>query len=85
MPNPARRALFGLWGAAADDVWAVGSGETAIRWDGSAWSTVRVNTEHGPMAAIPGLGRPGDLLGVWMDAQGAGWMVGWGPSLLRRR
>lgn len=78
-------SLLDLWGTAEDDVWAVGSGETAIRWDGSAWSRVRADTEHGPTPAVPGLPSPGDLTGVWMDSQGAGWMVGWGPSLLRRR
>jgi len=36
----ARYALFDVWGSSASDVWAVGSGDTVIHWDGSAWKNL---------------------------------------------
>lgn len=32
------RALFKVWGRAADDVWAVGAKGVILHWDGAAWS-----------------------------------------------
>lgn len=49
--TPTDQNLWGVWGAAPDDVWAVGGGTTppsantspvVLRWDGSAWSSVDV-------------------------------------------
>lgn len=44
MPTPRSGTIFGLWGAAPDDLWAVGSGDDSkgIVWhyDGSQWSDV---------------------------------------------
>src|SRR3954470_8134219 len=44
MPTPRSGIIFGLWGAAPDDLWAVGAGDdgTGIVWryDGSQWSEV---------------------------------------------
>lgn len=35
-------ALTSVWGSGANDVWASGSGGTAIHWNGAAWSAVPV-------------------------------------------
>lgn len=32
-----RRALMGIWGSSATDVWAVGTNGTILHWDGGAW------------------------------------------------
>lgn len=44
MPTPRSGTIFGLWGAAPDDLWAVGTGDdsTGIVWryNGSQWSEV---------------------------------------------
>jgi hypothetical protein len=49
-PVSSRFALTAVWGATANDVWAVGSGGTIIHWDGTAWvgtPTGVKNTFHG--------------------------------------
>ncbi len=35
---PTTAALKGVWGGAADDVWAVGEGGVILHWDGDLWS-----------------------------------------------
>ncbi|HWJ56258.1 MAG TPA: hypothetical protein VNR90_08555 [Vicinamibacterales bacterium] len=57
--------LHAIWGAAGDDVWAVGDGATILRWNGSTWATV---TGAGAPA-------PGTLRDVWGDATSV-WVVG---------
>ena len=37
-PLPQGYGLYGVWGSAADDVWAVGDGGTLLHWDGFAWT-----------------------------------------------
>ena len=37
-------ALYGVWGTAANDVWAVGQGGTILHWDGARWSTIPSGT-----------------------------------------
>ncbi len=58
-------ALRAIWGAADDDVWAVGDGATIVRWNGSTWATV---TSVGAPA-------PGALRDVWGDGTSV-WVVG---------
>lgn len=74
MPTPGTATVFGLWGSAPDDMWAVGGTEGgadgAFAWhlDGGAW------------AAAPGF--PADLADhsalwkVWGSATDDAWMVG---------
>lgn len=38
--------LYGVWGTAPNDVWAVGSGSTALHYNGVAWSSVGVNQSN---------------------------------------
>ncbi len=48
MPTPTDEWLWGVWGAAPDDVWAVGGGgrtedeAVILHYDGSAWTQVEV-------------------------------------------
>lgn len=55
MPND-RAALYGIWGSAANDVWAVGSNGTILHWNGTAWSEQRLLTDAG---------QPKPLFGIW--------------------
>jgi hypothetical protein len=34
--------FFGIWGAAQNDMWAVGSGDVVVHYDGTAWTRVRI-------------------------------------------
>lgn len=48
VPSPTDQDLWGVWGAAPDDLWAVGGNArpggvpTILRWDGVAWTSVAV-------------------------------------------
>lgn len=73
MPTPSTApTLFGVWGLARDDVWAVGgnlSGGTGVLWhyDGRAWRDV----------ALPNnLGATAVLYKVWGRARDDVWVVG---------
>jgi hypothetical protein len=61
--------LGGVWGANADDVWAVGFGEIE-HWDGGTWTT------------WPGSVASGNLSGVWGSAANDVWAVGASGLLL---
>lgn len=72
-------ALYGVWGASATDVWAVGhdpdsTGElsAAFHWDGVAWSEV----------ALPPAAAGLDLFKVWGTAAADVWACGAGGTLL---
>ncbi len=76
-PGLAAHTIYGLYAAAADDVWAVGSvagrGGFVWRYDGAAWRDVPVPPE------LPSVDDVGDAVGffkVWGDAQGRPWVVG---------
>lgn len=73
-----RGALFGVWGPAPDEVYAVGgqgAGATSVgvmlRWDGSAWSEVALPAETRRLHWIAGV-------------DGALWVVGEDGTALRR-
>ena len=38
--NPTLPNFFDVWGAAADDIWAVGSAGLIMHWDGTSWQEV---------------------------------------------
>jgi hypothetical protein len=61
-------ALTGVWGAGANDVWAVGAGGTILHWDGATWS---------PSAS----GTTATLRDVWGSASDDVWAVGPGTLL----
>jgi len=59
--QPSASAPKAIWGAAPDDVWAVGKG--SVHWDGTSWARVD---------ALEGL----ELSGVWGSAANDVWAVG---------
>lgn len=73
--------LFGIWGSADDDVYAVGGDVTGgssgviVRWDGAAWSTVAT--------APPADGFPTrQAFKVWGSAADDVWVVGTGSLVM---
>jgi hypothetical protein len=57
-------SYFGIWGAAADDIWVVGSRGTIVHGVDTTWSVVAKS------------GTTQDLLGVWGSAPDDVWAVG---------
>jgi hypothetical protein len=68
--HPATTArLDAIWGRGADDIWAVGGvaaqqQPTALRWGGDAWAADATQADH-------------LLSGIWGDAAGTAWAVGY--------
>ena len=83
-PGLARHTVFGIWGAAPDDVWAVGgvSGRDGFIWhyDGLLWQEVALPDDT---PELPNGERPG-LFKVWGDSSGTVWVVGGQGTVLRR-
>jgi hypothetical protein len=78
LPSP-EPGLSGIWGAASDDVWAVGvSNGTALNWDGTYWSNVPIGANVG-LSSVSGTG-PDD---VWATGgyhwNGSNWSLPGGP------
>ena len=73
MTTPATQTVFGIWGANADDVWAVGGnfggagGAFAWRWDGDTWTaSTEVPAETASQGTVFKVaGRAAD--DVWMS------------------
>ncbi len=65
----AYRNLYGVFGFAANDVWAVGASGVVIRYDGITWNVVPSGTSIG-------------LRAVWGAAHDDVWMVGEGGLVL---
>jgi hypothetical protein len=61
--SPTKANLIGIWGAAADAVWAVGESGTMLRWNGSAWALE-------PSATVQ------HLRGVWGTGRDDVWAAG---------
>ena len=59
--------LSAVWGAAANDVWAVGPEGVVLYWDGLAWS---------PVAS----GVDADLSEVWGSSPNDVWVIGYGDD-----
>ncbi len=67
-PTPCGEDLRALWGAAPDDIRAVGDGGRILHWDGSGWSPVSSGTRV-------------DLRAVWGADSEHVWAVGEGALL----
>ncbi len=51
------RSAFKVWGSAADDVWAIGTGSLFMHWDGTAWDTLAEPVDPAyPFTTVHGLG-----------------------------
>jgi hypothetical protein len=75
--TPTTDTLYGVWGAAANDVWAVGGqpggvSATVLHWDGSAWSKVD-----------PGLTFTGAYFKVWGASANCVYLVGESATIAR--
>src|SRR5262249_11683605 len=68
-PVPQGNTLRDMWGAAPDDVWAVGVAGTILRWNGSSWNR-RAS------------GRTAPPLGVWGASAMDVWAVGAAGTIL---
>ncbi len=88
-PGVARHTIFGVWGPAPDDVYAVGSiaGRNGFVWhfDGTAWAEVTLpELPELPPAPTGAKGdRPG-LFKVWGSPDGTMWIVGARGVALRK-
>lgn len=43
-PRPQGQFLYGIWGSAADDVYAVGDAGVIVRFDGTSWNVIPSGT-----------------------------------------
>jgi hypothetical protein len=71
-PLPQGQTLRGLWGASADDAWAVGDYGTLLHWDGHVWTAPQP----------PGSVTSNDLYAVFGTATNDAWAVGATGTLL---
>ncbi len=62
--------LRGVWGSAANDVWAVGDGGTVLRWQGKAWSSRFTS------------GTSNALFSLWGSSSNNVWSVGAGGTII---
>lgn len=63
--------LRGIWGTAADDIWAAGSGGTLIHYNGKAWTRQPLGTTN-------------DLYAGWSASRDEVWVVGSKGTVLHR-
>jgi hypothetical protein len=76
--RPGFRRFNGVWGFSPDDVWVVGNGGSAQRWNGSAWTPVPTGTSLA-LRAIWGA-HPND---VWIAGEG-GVLLHWDGLAMQR-
>ncbi len=80
MTTPTDEDLWGIWGAAPDDIWAVGgrgttdSRRVVIRYDGTEWSEVTVDLQR------PGVNA---FFKVWGSGPDDVWIVGQNGALVQ--
>ncbi len=67
----AQYALYKVWGAAANDVWAVGAGGVALHYDGSAWSFVDTLSFVNLFTVHDGFAVGGDSSGTVLHLSGS--------------
>lgn len=81
-PGEPRQLYFKVHGTAADDIWIVGSGGTALHWDGTALTATvtdaDVDTANAPLLTVDAGGeRPyavgGAGAGLILELDGADW------------
>ena len=67
-----RIAIFKVWGAASDDVWAVGSGGLALHFDGTTWATVDTLNTNMLLTVHDGYAVGGTISGTILRLDGGG-------------
>ncbi len=84
-PALARHTVFGIWGQAPDDLYAVGGIGTrdgfVWHYDGESWSQLRMPSN---LPKLENTATPA-LFKVWGDGQGTVWFVGARGLVLRRQ
>ncbi|MBK8014456.1 MAG: hypothetical protein IPK13_24290 [Deltaproteobacteria bacterium] len=81
---PTTEDLFGVWGRAEDDLWAVGWGGTILHYDGTTW-TRETTTSTTPLMAVHGIPRPANADLTDPDLElGPVFAVGWQGTLVSR-
>ena len=79
METPGSATVYGIWGVAPDDLWAVGGNVTggafAWRFDGESWTEAA--------GFPPGLSRSESMFKVWGRSNSEVWLVGTGGTVLR--
>ncbi len=68
-PRPGFRRFNGVWGFAPDDVWIVGNGGFASRWNGTTWTSLPTGTSLA-------------LRAIWGSSPNDVWVAGEGGVLL---
>jgi hypothetical protein len=87
VPTPSLGSgLRAVWGAAANDVWAVGLGGIAVHWDGSSWQRKDTGVDEN-MYAMSGSGREVWATGEWyvMHFDGAKWSIAYDGAFMGER
>lgn len=69
-PSPVGTKLAGVWGTSRTNVWAVGDGGVAIRWNGAAWTGTTTPTAR-------------HLRAVWGSSATSVWAVGDAGTIIR--
>lgn len=73
---PSTQFLAGVWGSAADDIWAAGGVGTLLHWDGATWTAI-ATTVTDDLGAVWGSG-PND---VWVAIAHAPQFLHWDGTL----
>lgn len=85
LTTPRSGIIFGLWGAAPDDLWAVGSGDDGHgivwRYDGAAWRDAEITPSEIPPLVLKVHGQRAD--DVWISCAG-GAALHWDGAALTR-
>ncbi|MEQ9325518.1 MAG: hypothetical protein RIF41_40510 [Polyangiaceae bacterium] len=76
MTSPTNLQLWFVWGTSMNDIWAVGSGGTAVRYNGTYWVVVPTGTTSG-LGCVHGTSSSNVFattpLGAVYKFDGAGW------------
>jgi len=72
--GPVREDLYGVYGFAEDDVWAVGAASTVIHWDGTSWT--KISTPFDDATEKP------SLRAIWGSAPTDVWIAGDNGTML---
>ncbi len=73
-PSGTTQNLWGIWGADASNIWAVGNAGTILKWNGSTWTPQTSGTSQ-PLFAVWGT----DVNNVWVIGN-AGTILKWDGS-----
>lgn len=70
VPTGVQKNIYGMWGSAKDDIYAVGAEGTLVHWNGGGWTV---------QAAVSG--GKADLRGIYGANASHVWLVGWAGTM----